>query len=359
MNSLPNRRRPFAAAAASLVLLLLAAGCPKPPAEGGPPGSFPVTAIVAPVKAAPLEQRLSLVGTLAAFESVDIRSETDARIREVLFEEGAVVAAEKPLFKLDDSKLQAQLAEAAARQRLAQENFERSSQLLANNTISRQEFDQAQSELNAASAAVRFISERQRDTVINAPFAGRTTRRLVSPGQYVTVGQVLVTLIDADPIKSEFSVPERYLGQLSLGQTIELESVAYPDRKFTGKVTFISPSLSPTERTVAVLAEVANPEGLLKPGMFGRVELIYRAKDEAIVIPESAITFQGDATSVWAVTPDNKTEARPVTVGLRLAGQAEILSGLKAGDRIIVEGGQKAFFPGQDVVVSPESARFQ
>ncbi|MDL5053291.1 efflux RND transporter periplasmic adaptor subunit [Oscillatoria laete-virens NRMC-F 0139] len=340
------------------VTLLAFAGCGKPPSSGGPPpGDFPVQAIVAPVKREVLNEKITLVADMKSNEEILIRSEIDGRITDIGFEEGAPVEGGQILFRIDDSKLRAQLADAEASLKFAQTDAERIGRLLKERAVSQQETDRARTSVQNAQAAVDLAREQLRDAVIKAPFPGVMTERLVSVGQFVPRGQELAGLVQTDPLEANFNVPEKYIGQLALGQKIRLTSVAYPGEEFEGTVSFISPRLDPASRTILVKAIVDNSDGHLRPGMFGNLQLIFRAREGVLTIPESAISYRRDQASVFVRNEEGKAEVREVTVGLRVEGAAEILSGLSEGEQVVVEGFQK-MGPGTTVLISPESARY-
>ena len=338
-------------------LLVTLAGCGKPPSEQPPQGEYPVRAVIALAKVAPLEETLFLVGNLAAKESIDIRSEVEAKIVEIGFQEGDPITKGQLLFQLDNDKLQAQVAEAKARSELARHDFNRGEDLLQRKTISQQQFDQFRSNLDATRASLRLARERMSDAVITAPFAGQIGEREVSLGQFVDVGELLSSLVQTNPLDVEFNVPEKYLRQIAVRQRIDIQSVAYPGETFFGDVSFISPKLNEQSRTVLVKALVDNSDGRLKPGMFARLELAFRARDDALLIPEQAISYQADDAMVVVMGEENRAEFRPVSVGLRLSGVAEILSGLSPGERVVVEGFQK-MGPGTLISISPKSERY-
>jgi membrane fusion protein (multidrug efflux system) len=337
--------------------VLLLAACGKPPAGGGPGGDFPVSAVVAPVEERALEEKIFLVGSLEAIEEVALVSEIDAAVTGIPFAEGETVSEGEVLIRLDDRKLKASVAEMEARYNLARANVERSATLLERNTISRQEYDQAEAEFDSAKAMLDLARERLDDATIAAPFDGTMTERLVSLGQYLTRGQPLASLVMTDPIEVAFNIPERYIGQLRTGQEIEISVEAFPGQAFAGEVTFISPRVNVESRTVLLKARLPNPDGALKPGMFGNLELIFQVRDAALVIPEAAISFAGDQASVVVMDSEGKAAFRQVSVGTRLEGSAEITSGLKGGERVVVEGFQK-MRPGSTILISDESRRY-
>ncbi|MFO7725167.1 MAG: efflux RND transporter periplasmic adaptor subunit [Oceanipulchritudo sp.] len=342
---------PFLAAALSGLLL---GGCGKPPANENQGGDFPVTAVIAPVEERVLEEKIFLVGSLEAIEEVELISEVDAPVTDILFEEGEPVEPDDTLIRLDDRKLKASVAEMKARYDLAQANVERSKTLLERNTISQQEFDQALAEFDSAKAILDLARERLQDATIHAPFKGVMTERLISRGQYMTRGQPLASLVTTDPIEVEFNIPERYIGQLRLDQRIEITVEAWPEKRFAGKVSFISPRVDRNSRTILLKARIPNPDGHLKPGMFGSLELIFRVREAALVIPEASISYTGDQASVVVMNDEGKAEFRQIVVGTRLSGDAEVTEGLDEGERVVVEGFQK-MRPDSTILISEES----
>lgn len=337
---------------APLVGTLVLSGCN--PRESGQP---PPPAMVVPVRTAQavvrtLDDTLSTVGTVIPNEVVELRSETDGMVESIGFQEGQAVTNGQILFLLDQGKAAANLAQAQAGHRLAEANAIRSRTLFGNNTISRQEFDQAQATFELNRAAVELMQQQFSDSVITAPFDGVAGARLVSPGQVISRNTHLSTIVSMDPIKVELRVPERYLGQLSEGQEVVLRAQAYPGEVFRGQVFFIDPQLDLDTRTVRLKAMVPNPLGRLRPGMFSTVDLVLRVKEHTVVVPENALVLHGDRTMVWIVDTNATARIAPVDIGVRLKGETEILSGLQGGETVIVEGTQK-LRPGAQVSAQP------
>ncbi len=339
----------------SIAAALLFAGCEKKaPADGGPAagGPPPTRVIVATAVTRPVAETLSLVGTLAPHESVELQSETEGIVQEIRFEEGQPVRKGDLLVVLDESKAAAALAEAEAYFKLSRANHERAKQLLADKLISQQEFDQAAATFNVNEAGVALKRRQLRDARIRAPFDGVMGARQVSPGQVITKSTTLTWVVDLDPIRAEVQVPERFLGELKAGQKIEFAVAAFPGRRFGGEVYFISPFVDNATRTALVKAFIPNPDGELKPGMFAGMELTLRLKDKAVVIPEAALMQSGDRTTVYVVDKEQKAQMRPVKSGVRMAGVVEITEGLGEGETVIVEGLQKTR-PGGPVMPVP------
>jgi membrane fusion protein (multidrug efflux system) len=165
----------------------------------------------------------------------------------------------------------------------------------------------------------------------------------------------LTTLVDLSVMKVELSLPERFLGQVRIGQKVDFQVDAYPQERFSGEVYFISPQLDSGTRTALVKARVANPEARLRGGMLAQLGLSVRLRESALVIPEPSVIASGDSNMVFVVSPQNQAVMRPVRLGLRLAGKAEVLSGVEPGEKVVVEGVKK-IFPGAPLKLSgPES----
>lgn len=324
-----------------------------------PPGGFAVSIVAETVTEEKIEEKISLVGSLAADEFVEIKNEIAGVIEEVGFDEGQPVEKGQMLFMIDADKLKASLAQAEANLGLAKTTFNRVSSLIKAGAVSLQEYDQAQSDLEAKQAERELIKARLKETVIAAAFDGVMGERRVSLGQFVNQGATLTYLINQDPLKAEFRVPERFLGQLKEGQTIEVTVAAYLDEEFKGEVYFIDPQVEEQTRTALVKAKLPNPEGKLRRGMFANLNLIVNVRPRALVVPEEALILKGDDVFVFVVDPQSKAQMKKVKVGVRLPGKAEIVEGLAEGENVVVEGYQK-IGPGSAVKIkhtSPEAAQ--
>lgn len=342
---LHRERNPGFFRSAALITLILAAGAGcKKPAQAAMGGTAPVSqVIVARPARQPVAETLSLVGTLAANEIVELKSETDGVVQEILFREGQPVKKGDLLVRLDETKLAASLAEAEANFKLSEVNNERTKQLSRQELISQQESDQVRALYSVNQATLELKKRQLQDARIYASFDGVVGDRQISPGQVISKNTTLTWLIDADPVKAEFNVPERFLSQLQLKQTIELIVAAYPGRRFKGEVFFISPFVDAASRTALVKAKIPNPTNELKPGMFANLDLTLQVRPEALVIPETALTriLEGDRAMIFIVNSSNRVEMKRVELGVRLAGGVEVRSGLQGTERVIVEGTQK------------------
>jgi membrane fusion protein (multidrug efflux system) len=204
-------------------------------------------------------------------------------------------------------------------------------------------------------AAVDLKRRQLKDARVYAPFAGIVGARQVSPGQVITRNTTLTWLVDLDTVKVEVKVPERYLRQLQVGQPLEFTVAAFPGEKFRGEVYFISPQIDEGTRTALVKARIPNQAGKLRGGMFASLDLTLQLRDSAIVIPEPALMSNGDNFAVFVVDEKGAAQVRPIQVGLRLAGKAEVVKGLNAGEKVVVEGTQK-LRPGAPVKLAPPEA---
>jgi membrane fusion protein (multidrug efflux system) len=177
-------------------------------------------------------------------------------------------------------------------------------------------------------------------------------RRLVSPGQYLSVGQEITEVASLDPMKITFSSPERYKAQLRRGAQVEIMTTAYPGRVFTGMISVVDPILDATTRTVQVVAQIPNRARMLSPGMSADVNATLGRRPNALVVPDEAVFGEGDQNFVYVVKADSTVTRVAVTIGTRDSSRAEIIQGLKAGDQIVRAGYQK-IFEGARVIPMP------
>lgn len=313
-----------------------------PPQAGGPgggkPQGMPVEAEVAVAQT--LAQEIIAVGSLRSTESTSLSSEIAGRITKINFREGQPVTKGTLLFELDDSIYRAELEQARATAGLSQRNHERSQELFGRKLISTRERDEAASKLEVDRATVALAEARAAKTRIRAPFDGVVGLRAVSPGDYINPGQALAPLEQISALKVDFRLSEGALSRVAVGQVLNLEVDSYPGQIFPGKVYAIDPRLAEETRSIGVRARVDNQKGLLRPGLFARVKLVISERANAVLVPEQAIVPQGDQLFVYVIE-NGKAALRPVQIGLRQAGRAEIVKGVAAGDVVITAGVQK------------------
>lgn len=322
-------------------------------AQAGAPPFIPVNMIT--VNATPVSNTVNAVGALLAEDSVTLRPEIDGRIEAILFREGQSVKRGAILVRLDSAEARARVAAAEADLKLAESRFNRSEELVAQNFISRQALDEARAQLDILRARLQQERVALDRTVLRAPFDATVGLRLVSPGAYVGKGSDIVRLDALANLKLEVPVPETLLPLVKIGQPVTLIVDALPDRTFQGQVDVIDPVVDPVSRNVRVRARIANPRGVLKPGMFARVSANLGGKAHAILLPEQALVPRADGNYVFLAV-DGKAELRKVALGKREPGRVEILSGVAAGDTVVIDG-QIKLRPGVPVVSLEEAAQ--
>ena len=356
-----HSRRLFSLSALLISLLPLWSGCKPTEKAGGPAaaapsaGGMPMMKVIAVAAVRqPVQETLALVGSIIANEQVEVKAESEGFVETIRFQEGQPVKKGELLVTLDETKLQAALEEAEASLKLSRQTHERQKELLGAHLVSQQEFDQSSSRLAADEAAVAGRRRQLKEARVSAPFGGIVGARQVSPGQLVNRSTTLTWLVDLDPVKVEFNVPERFLSQVQTGQSIDVTVAAWPGRQFRGKVFFVAPFVEPVSRTILVKAEIPNGEALLKPGMFANLQLTLQIRDNAVVIPEAALSqiLDGDRALVMVVDAQAKVALRPIKVGVRLPGRVEVREGLEGGEKVVVEGLQK-IAPGMTVELAP------
>jgi membrane fusion protein, multidrug efflux system len=308
---------------------------PPKPAAGGPARALPVKA--GTVRTGTVTDEVNAVGTLIASESVMIRPERDGRIADIYFSEGQLVRKGAQLVSLDASEIEAQLAVIDAELNLNRSRLKRAEELQSKNFISAQALDEARESLNQSIARQAEIKARLEKTVILAPFEGVAGLRQVSPGAYVRAGQDIARLEGIGTLKLDFRVPEVYLSRIAAGQEVQVRVDAYAGETYRGAIYAIEPAVDEATRTVLLRARIPNPGVRLKPGLFARVNLVLGTRKNAVLVPEQALVPRGRDNFVFRIV-DGKAAMTRVELGLRRAGDVEVLSGLAAGDAIVVDG---------------------
>jgi len=344
------------------------AGSAAPAGSAGPtaPVGPPVSVTLVTAKARSLPVLLEVTGTVVPVASVDVRPQVSSVVTQVHVREGQFVRAGELLFTLDSrsdeanvAKMRAQMAKDEAALADAKRQFARSRELLEKNFVSQGAVDTSQSLVNAQTAAVgadRAAVDAALVTLdfarVRAPSAGRLGAIAVFPGSAVQANQTsLVTLTQLDPINVSFNVPQRYLGDLLLALNSGAAKVnaSLPDTpgKLVGRLQFVDNAVDAGSGTIKVKARFENRESRLWPGAFATVSLTLRTLDDAIVIPQASVIQSARGPIVYVVDA-GKAASRPVTV-IAAQGDDAAVSGLKAGERIVLDGRQN-LRPGSAVV---------
>lgn len=292
---------------------------------------------VARVGVIQLPETITAVGSLRSDESVTLRPEIAGRITEILFQEGTPVTKGETLVRLDPSINLAEVRQARANLTLAKAKYERSVDLAGRNFISGQAKDEARNNLEIAASALALAEAKLRKTELKAPFSGIIGLRVVSVGDYVREGADLVNLQAIDPLKVDFRVPENFLKQVQVRQSVEVTLDALPGKTYEGKVFALDPLVDAAGRAVVIRAQVRNQDTTMRPGMFARVTLITSQDRNALVLPEEALVPQGTEQFVYRVE-DSKAVRVKVETGQRRDGKVEVLSGLERGDVVVTAG---------------------
>jgi len=309
----------------------------------------PPSVVVAAVAFEPFPLAVEALGNASANEAVEIRPVISATLMSVSFDEGQAVEAGTVLAELENLEALSEVAAARAELAESEAQYLRLKELYKTQAVSQSQLNEITARHEADRAELAAAEARLAHTVITAPFAGRLGLRRVSVGSLVGPNTIITTLDDTASIKLDFDVPEVFLARLEPGLEVRARSAAYPEEWFEGVVTSVDTRVDPVSRTIKVRSVLDNENGLLRAGMFLTVTLL-RQNIEALMIPEEAIIPERSKQYVWVVGDGDIAEYREVRTGRRRPGQVEILEGLSEGERVIVEGTQKAR-PGQAVRV--------
>jgi membrane fusion protein (multidrug efflux system) len=304
----------------------------------GAPRSGPVEVVVALAVLRPFGTEVEGVGTARANESVEITSKVTNTVARIRFTEGQPVPRGQVLVEFDAAEARADLAEAQAALAESRRQYARSRDLEARKLISAAQLDQVAATLDANKARVAGAEARLANTVIRAPFAGRTGFRRVSVGSLVSPGTVITTLDDVTIIKLEFSLAEAQLFLIEMGAPVVATTVGLPGREFAGAVSALDSRVDPASRSVLVRADIDNRDGSLRPGMFMAVRLKGKIAP-AVLVPESALVPEQGRMFVFVADGD-KALQKEVRIGRRRPGEVEITEGLTGGESVVTEGTQ-------------------
>ncbi|WP_300304706.1 efflux RND transporter periplasmic adaptor subunit [Ferrovibrio sp.] len=309
-----------------------------PTARSGGAPALPVD--VAPVKRMDITRTIEAVGTAQANEAVTITAKATGLIERINFQEGQQVKAGTILVELDAAESSANISALRAARDGARLAYDRAKQLIESKSVAQARVDELSKAYEGAEARLRAEQAKFADSVIRAPFSGKLGLRKVSLGALVRPGDVITTLDDTTVIKLEFEVPETVLSGVAVGNTVNAMAGALPNRKFEGTVATIDSRIDPATRAVRVRAIIANPEDVIKPGMFMTVALSIGKVADAIMVPEESLLAQGGEQFVFVIRDGKATRTR-VTVGQRLPGLAQITNGLHGDDQVAITGLQQ------------------
>lgn len=286
-------------------------------------------------------QTLTSVGNFVAVDGTTLSNQVAGVITHIGFKNGEPVERGQVLFTLDTDVDEAELERLDVALRIAQTEAQRLERLQASQNVSESDLDRARSEVAQAQAMVRTKEALIRQKTIRAPFDGFAGLRAVNLGQFVQPGTSLVSVTSFSPIFINFSLPEQHLSRIQPGHAIAVTVDAQPEQSFSGEVTAIEPRIHESTRTIEVQATLANEDGLLRPGMFGRVRMSYGEPRTINVIPRTAVQFNPFGNVVYMVTEEDGTKRvrqRLIRTGQTRGDLIEVTEGLEPGDIIATSG---------------------
>jgi membrane fusion protein (multidrug efflux system) len=379
-------------AAGTLTLAVLTAALAACGGQGGPAADTAAQAAI-PVEVAPASHQsvtanYTGTATLEAVGDAQVVAKASGIVLKLMVEEGMHVEKGQLLAQLDDDAARNKLAQADATLKKAQAAFDKSEKGIAKNLIPRADYDRDKFDLETQRAVVEGAKIDLSYTRIVAPISGVIAKRSVKVGNLVTVNQALFQIVDMEPLQAVLNVPERDLGTLKAGQPVHLRVDALPDREFEGTVARIAPVVDATSGTFRATCEFRDSTMTLKPGMFGRIDVVYDQRHDALVVPRSALVEEDGQSAVFVIEPapkkaDGAKEApkgkpgeavaaekkpdtphfvakrRVVTTGYSGSDRIEVRDGLKDGERVITIG-RNAVRDGTEVtVITPPEPQAQ
>ncbi|MEW6060420.1 MAG: efflux RND transporter periplasmic adaptor subunit [Bacteroidota bacterium] len=307
---------------------------PDPPTRSAGPSLVTVEGVV--IVPQPLENVVRSSGTVLASEAVDLVAEVAGRVEKIYFKEGAHVTKGDLLVKINDDDLQAQLKKTELQIQLASEQEKRQRQLFEINGISQEQYDIAVNQVNTLKADRDNLVAMIRKREVRAPFDGRIGLRYVSEGSYVSPATRIASMQKIDLLKVDFSIPEKYAGQVVVGDVVQLKSEE-TKQQFTGHLYAIEPKIDPATRTLQLRAMVENKNENILPGSYVQIELKLKKIPDALLVPTQAIIPVLRGQTLF-VRKNGVAVSVPVKTGIRTASFVQITEGISAGDTVLTTG---------------------
>lgn len=322
----------------SLVLSLGLSGCQ--PSKNPAPAPMLVEAQV--VKTQAWHANTQATATVLANQGATLKSEISGRITRVDFTPGKTVTKGDLLFEINPAELIAKVKMSQALAELEKANYQRALRLYAAHVISRADFDKAKSSAANNQAAFEAAQAELDKAIVRAPFAGDTGLDLVKEGDYVTEGQALVSLQQLDHLRIDFSIPEQYSNQLTLGDAVSVQPRDHDKRVYQGVLSAMDNTIDVGTRMLPVRATIQNTERRLLPGAFVDVSVFYGPQQAVIAVPQVAVVSLAEGDTVYRIV-NGKAVATRVKLGTRFGDSILIDSGIQVGDTIITAGQLKLF----------------
>lgn len=341
-------RSGFAGALVALGLAF-AAGCSD---EEATPVAAPPPVMVVRVEGHRIEDRLEATGQLIADSQAAVAAQVGGQVTAIPRDEGSAVAENDIVIEIDPERRQleaqsarALLVQAEAQAAEAARELVRMQKLHAQGVAADAKLDQvrtavssATSARDAAKAQAGMAERSLQDSSVRAPFAGLVARRFVSEGEFVQPGQKLFELVALDPIEVEFHVPEKESSRVAQDAPVAVRVAPFPDEVFEARVTLVSPTIDPTTRTLRVKAQLPNPDGRLRPGLFARADLGIAVRENVPMIPEEAVLQRAGGPIAYVIRAESRVQRRALELGVIREGRVEVRTGVAIGEDVVVRG---------------------
>lgn len=303
---------------------------------GGAKGGFAAVTEGFIVKTGPMDNVIQATGTLVGGQEVELRPELSGKVISVPFKEGSYVKKGDLILKINDADLAAQLKRIKLQIELAEKNEDRQAQLLKIQGVSQQEYDAVLNQLNTLKAEKELLEAQIAKTEVRAPFSGRVGLKSIYEGAYVSPTTLITTIIESDPLKIDFSVPERYANKIRVGDRLSFR-VEGSSKQYEGRVYALNSSLNLSTRTLTVRGECPNPNGELFPGNFALIQLTLEKENNAILIPSQAVIPKLKGQEVY-IYRGGKAVPVDIMTGYRSDTSVQVSAGLNEGDTVIISG---------------------
>lgn len=333
---------------------LLAPGCgkaPEPAARQNAGETKAVDVRIREVVPETFAEKIQVVGIVKAVDEALVSAEESGVVKEWKVEKGSRVSRGQVLALLKDDLLKPMYEGALAQYKTAQLNYEKQQKVFEEQAVSEMVYKSAEFTRDAARAQADLIKARWEHTRITSPINGILDDRMVKTGEMASPGMPVARVVSLDVVKVLLSVPERYASLLAVGATVSFTVTTYPGTEFGGKTRFVGATVVADNRTIPVEVQLPNPGHRLKPEMIARAQLLQAAVRKVILVDEQVIRQVDQGRYVVFVVENDRALQREVTLGSRDASRIEIQSGLKSGDRLVVEGFQN-LAAGQKVVIA-------
>lgn len=312
----------------------------------------PVPVFVADVKRSLFVDNVEALGTLQSNENVEITSTVTELVTKINFEDGQRVKKGYILVEMDAAEEIAERVEEQSRINEARKQLDRLKSLVKRDVASQAALDERKRELQTAQARLKAIESRISQHVLTAPFDGIVGLRNISVGTLAQPGSKIATLDDNSVMKLDFAIPEVFLATLKAGIAVKAYTAVYPNSVFEGVIHSIDTRVNPVTRSITARARLENADRRLKAGMLMRV-VVNKNPRQAVIIPEESLITRGDKQFVMVIEHKNdKTyvQQQPIKLGNRRKGDIEILSGLEAGQQVVIHGTLRVR-PGSEVMI--------